>query len=75
MKKDTGYYFNRKDWTISLDKSKNSVRIPTVLMLLLAPVLGGTFVVFLPLLGLGMLGWYGMIKPFKNVLKLKEEAL
>jgi hypothetical protein len=48
------FHFNRKTWEITLDKEKkpDTVRIPAILMLLLAPVLGAGLVMFLPFIGI-----------------------
>ena len=60
-----GYYWNREDWSI-VELSREGgilpgnrelayVRIPLLLFLILAPVLGGLYVVLLPFVGFGMM--------------------
>ena len=48
------FHLNRKTWEITLDKEKkpDTIRIPVILMLLLAPVLGAGLVMFLPFVGI-----------------------
>jgi hypothetical protein len=69
-----GFYWHGAGWEIVTLAGKGGVlpgsdaeryvRIPTLAMLLLAPVMGGVFVVFLPLIGfvlaLGHLGGVGL---------------
>lgn len=59
-----GYYWNRTDWTLEMIEHRDAlpggaaarfVRVPTVAMFALAPILGGLFVVFLPFIGLGFM--------------------
>jgi hypothetical protein len=60
-----GFYWNRGTWhlenvegktgTLPGDGGTRYVWIPTLLMLLLAPVMGGLFVVFLPFVGFALL--------------------
>ena len=71
-----GFYWNRGTWhlenvegttgTLPGDGNTRYLWIPTLLMLLLAPVMGGLFVVFLPFVGFallfGALGKWGLEK-------------
>ncbi len=60
-----GFYWKQNNWEIEVVKGETGtlpgdsgttyVRIPTLAMLLGAPVMGGLFVVFLPFLGFAML--------------------
>ncbi len=60
-----GFYWKQNNWEIEVvkgeagtlpgDSGTTYVRIPTLAMLLGAPVMGGLFVVFLPFLGFAML--------------------
>ena len=60
-----GFYWKQNNWEIEVvkgdegtlpgDADTTYVRIPTLAMLLGAPVMGGLFVVFLPFLGFAML--------------------
>ncbi len=61
-----GFYYSAKRWTIELVDKKGGVlsgaadekytRLPVPVMLVVAPVLGAAFVIFLPLIGFLMLG-------------------
>jgi hypothetical protein len=61
-----GFYWNRNDWKMSVVSGDGGVleggsgdkylRIPTLAMLAAAPVMGLTFVVFLPLAGFVLVG-------------------
>ena len=71
-----GFYWNRGTWhlenvegktgTLPGDGSTRYLWIPTLLMLVLAPMMGGLFVVFLPFVGFallfGALGKWGLEK-------------
>jgi hypothetical protein len=60
-----GFYWNRGTWHLENVEGKSGtlpgggearyVWVPTLLMLLLAPVMGGLFVVFLPFIGFALL--------------------
>lgn len=60
-----GFYWKQKNWEIEVVKGDEGtlpgtpettyVRIPTLAMLLGAPVMGGLFVIFLPFLGFAIL--------------------
>ncbi len=60
-----GFYFHKGNWEITVVQGEKGVlpgneettwvRIPTLVMLAGAPVMGGLFVVFLPFLGFAML--------------------
>lgn len=60
-----GFYWNRGTWHLENVEGKTGmlpgngetryVWVPTLLMLLLAPVMGGLFVVFLPFVGFALL--------------------
>lgn len=59
-----GFYWNPKEWEIVTIEGPGGIlpgmpedryfRIPVLAMLLLAPVMGGLFVVFLPLIGFAL---------------------
>jgi hypothetical protein len=61
-----GYYFNPrglrivavsgKTGALAGDPSESFVRVPGLVVLLLAPILGGMFVVFLPVIGFVLVG-------------------
>jgi hypothetical protein len=63
-----GFYFNRDRWDLVAVGGKEGVlpggegqrfhRVPAWAALLLAPLAGGLFVVWVPLLGLALLGQY-----------------
>lgn len=60
-----GFYWNKATWhlenvegksgTLPGDSGTRYVWIPTLLMLVLAPVMGGLFVLFLPFIGFALL--------------------
>jgi hypothetical protein len=60
-----GFYWNRATWrlenvegktgTLPGDAETRYAHVPTLLMLVLAPVMGGLFVVFLPFIGFALL--------------------
>ncbi len=58
-----GYFWSRDEWRVVVVKDGEAlpgasderyVKIPTTAMLLLAPVMGGLFVVFLPFVGFAL---------------------
>jgi hypothetical protein len=61
-----GFYWNRRDWRMEVVSGDGGVlqggaddrylRIPTLAMLAAAPIMGLTFVVFLPLVGFVLVG-------------------
>lgn len=61
-----GYYFNRDEWTMVVappegvvlpgHEGERYVKLPTVALLVAAPILGLAFVVFMPFVGLALLG-------------------
>lgn len=61
-----GFYFNRAKWDLVVvggrqgplpgGEGQRYLRVPTWAMVLLAPVLGGLFVVFMPFIGFALLG-------------------
>jgi hypothetical protein len=52
-----GFYWSPEKWEITLDEPKSPyIKIPTVTMLAIAPLMGALFVVFLPIVGFVMLG-------------------
>ena len=61
-----GFYASTKRWTIEMIEAEAGVlsgeaderymHVPVPLMLVLAPVMGAAFVIFLPLIGFVMLG-------------------
>lgn len=63
---EPGFYFNLREFQfVSLSEASvlpgdaDSVwhRVPALLLLLVAPILGLSFVIFLPFIGLAMVGW------------------
>ena len=63
---EPGFYFNLREFQfVSLSEAGvlpgeiDSVwhRVPALLLLLVAPILGLSFVIFLPFIGLAMVGW------------------
>lgn len=48
---ETGFWFNPETYELSLNDTGKCRKIPTALFLLMAPCLGGLFVLFLPTLG------------------------
>ena len=60
-----GFYWNKKEWAIVTISGKGGVlpgssetayvKVPVVMMLGLAPLMGGLYVMFLPLIGFAML--------------------
>ncbi len=69
--KKTGFYFNTRTWELDLhrdDGSGDYVRVPAFALLILGPVLGFLFVIFLPFIGFALVarelghnvsGWFG----------------
>ena len=66
----SGYYWNRKQWEIIAigkrggilpgEKSAGYLRIPLLLVVLLGPLMGGLYVILLPLMGIVMtIGFLG----------------
>ena len=63
----SGYYWNPRNWSITPiprpggflpgDPTDRYLKVPTLAVLLLMPILGGLFVVFLPVLGFVLLAW------------------
>ena len=63
---EAGFYWNRKDWrmvvvsgdggTLDGAHGERYLRIPTLAMLAAAPIMGLTFVMFLPLAGFVLVG-------------------
>lgn len=51
------FYWNTKEWSLNLSEKaeKNNVRIPLIMVLILAPLLGGLFVFFLPFIGFALI--------------------
>jgi hypothetical protein len=58
-----GYYFNLREWRLDVVEGRRGtlpeharyVRVPALLMLALAPIMGLLFVMFLPFIGLAVL--------------------
>jgi hypothetical protein len=75
-----GFYWSRNDWRMSVVSGEGGVleggardkylRIPTLAMLAVAPIMGLTFVVFLPLAGFVLVGQHLA----KRALGLTREA-
>ncbi len=67
-----GFYVSAKRWTIEMVKEHGDVlpgeesekyfRLPTIVMLVAAPLAGAAFVMFLPLIGFLMLGAFAWRK-------------
>ena len=67
-KAETGYYWHIKGWeivpisdhqgTLPGTDSDRYLRVPTVALLVLAPVMGASFVMFLPFIGFALLGQF-----------------
>jgi len=68
-----GFYWNRGAWGVELvpaeggalagDPLTNYVRVPWPALLVIAPVMGGAFAMFLPFIGIALLvqfGWYAV---------------
>jgi hypothetical protein len=61
-----GFYLDWRGWKFEVVEGESGalpgsaetayVRVPTLLMLVLAPILGGLFVVFLPFIGFALIG-------------------
>jgi len=79
-KVDGGFYLNRKTWDLVTVNGKKGVlpgnpdnlflKVPTVAMLAVAPVLGATLVVFLPFVGFVLFAVAG----FRKVAGLDKTA-
>jgi len=64
-----GFYWNRGAWGVELipaeggtlpgDGAIKYVRVPWPALLVIAPVMGGAFAMFLPFIGLALLGQFG----------------
>ena len=67
-----GFYWNSREWEITVlqgkggslpgDATTRFIRIPMPAMLLVGPIMGAAFVMFLPFIGVAMLGYYGSRK-------------
>ncbi len=78
-----GFYWKQNNWEIEVVKGDEGtlpgnadttyVRIPTVAMLLGAPVMGGLFVIFLPFLGFAMLANHLGKKAFSGMKQAADE--
>ncbi len=78
-----GFYWKQNNWEIEVVKGDEGtlpgktdatyVRIPTLAMLLAAPVMGGLFVVFLPFLGFAMLAKHFGTKAVSGVKHAADE--
>ncbi len=78
-----GFYWKQKNWEIEVVKGDEGtlpgkadttyVRIPTLAMLLGAPVMGGLFVVFLPFLGFAMLAKHFGKKAYSGMKEAADE--
>lgn len=78
-----GFYWKQNNWEIEVVKGDEGtlpgmsdtayVRIPTLAMLLGAPVMGGLFVVFLPFLGFAMLANHLRKKAVSGVKQAADE--
>ena len=63
----SGYYWNRRNWSVTPIPREGGLlpggardrylRVPTLAVLLLLPMLGGLFVVFLPVIGFVLVAW------------------
>jgi hypothetical protein len=73
-----GFYFNRDNWEIVTVSGKKGgllpgnartdyFKVPAGAMLVAAPVLGAAFVVFLPVIGFGLLATAAWKKAFRTV--------
>ncbi len=73
-----GFYFNKSNWEIVTVSGKKGgllpghvktdyVKVPALAMLVAAPVLGAAFVVFLPVIGFGLLATAAWKKAFRPV--------
>jgi len=71
-----GFYFNKKNWEIVTVSGKKGgvlpggaeagyLKIPAVVMLAAAPVLGAAFVIFLPVIGFALLAGAAFKKTVK----------
>ena len=56
-------YLDRTQWTLADKKGPNTIGLPLFIALLLAPVLGATFVLFLPFAGV----WLCCAEAWKKV--------
>jgi hypothetical protein len=71
-KVDGGFYLNRKTWDLVTVNGKKGVlpgkandlylKVPTLAMLAAAPLLGATFVIFLPFVGFALFAAAGLRK-------------
>lgn len=67
-----GIYWNPRDWEMTVLQGKGGtlpggpearwMRVPLFAMLLLGPIMGAAFVIFLPFIGVAMLVYYGSRK-------------
>jgi hypothetical protein len=73
-----GFYFNKSNWEIVTvsgkkggvlpgDAKTDYAKVPAVAMLVAAPVLGAAFVIFLPVIGFGLLATAAWKKAFRPV--------
>ena len=81
-----GFYFNTRTWEVTLHRTTGDAlpgkagdrcaRIPALALLLLGPVMGLAFVIFLPLIGFALVGleigrWLMKLVPTHAELKPK----
>jgi hypothetical protein len=80
-----GFYFNKANWEIVTISGKKGgllpgnaatdyFRVPAGAMLVAAPVLGAAFVIFLPVIGFGLLATAAWKKAFRTVETPKPAA-
>jgi hypothetical protein len=71
QKVHSGVYFNLQEISFkSIDREgrlpgtdqEEYLRVPTLALLIAGPILGGVYVIFLPLIGLAMLAWLAVGK-------------
>lgn len=61
------YYLNRRSLVVTNQPDSHSVQVPAVVLLLLAPLLGGLFVFFVPTFIFVMLPYYLMKLLYLNI--------
>lgn len=63
-----GFYWDTEKWEITLTQPKGSnVKIPTIIMLFTAPLMGALLVVFLPFLGFFLLSKHLIVTMYKSL--------
>lgn len=65
-----GFYWSNEKWEMTLTKPEGqSIKVPVIFMLFMAPLLGGLLVITLPFMGFFILGKHLMTTGYKSINK------